>query len=316
MSNDPAINKPPFYKTILRPTLFVVGLLFFIALIARSWTEIKDILQTLNWSLFLFSAFIALLDNVLFSFLFQNLLTKYNFDIDYPRIGKMYFYGQMTKYIPGQLWAILYHATFLQRRGATSAMLFANLDLMAVIILRSIAIALAIILFYQQAWFAVIIFIIGSFGFWYLSKSCWIARIFQFVAGYFKAFTHHISLCETCSKNRNIWLVAVSTWVTYLTANFLVMKATFNFPMEQSALYIAYLSLAWVVGVIAIAIPAGIGIREIVFIFLAQSMGQGQAPSVEMLAAIAIVYRFWHILLEFGGLGFGFVLSRIKKNDL
>lgn len=309
-------SKPPFYKTILRPTLFIIGLFFFIALIVRSWPEIQDILQTLNWSLFLFSAIIALLDNVLFSFLFQNLLTKYNFNIDYPRIGQMYFYGQMAKYIPGQLWAVLYHATFLQRRGATSAMLFANLDLMAAVILRNIAIALAIILFYRQAWFAVIIFIMGSFSFWYLSKSCWIARIFQFATGYFKAFAGYISPCETCSKNRNIWLVAISTWVTYLTANFLVMKAAFNFPIEQSALYIAYLSLAWVVGVIAIAIPAGIGIREIVFIFLAQSMGQGQALSVEMLAAIAIVFRFWHILLEFGGLGFSCVLNRIKKNDL
>jgi glycosyltransferase 2 family protein len=313
MSIAPAPNKSSFYKTLLRPILFVIGLLFFIALVIRSWAEIQDILQTLNWPLFLISALIALVDNVLFSFLFQNLLTKYNFHIDYPRIGQMYFYGQIAKYIPGQFWAVLYHATFLQRRGATSAMLFANFDLMAIVILRNIVIALAIILFYQQAWLAVIIFIIGSLGFWYLSNSCWIARIFQFVVGHFKSFSRNISPCETGGKNQSIWFVAVCTWVTYLAANFLVMKAAFNYPTEQAALYIAYLSLAWVVGVITIAVPAGIGVREIVFIFLAQLMGQGQAHSVEVLAAIAVVYRFWHILLEFGGLGIGAFLSRFKQ---
>ena len=233
MSNDPAINKPPFYKTILRPTLFVVGLLFFIALIARSWTEIQEILHTLNWPLFLLSASIALVDNVLFSFLFQNLLTKYNFIIDYPRIGQMYFYGQMAKYIPGQLWAVLYHATFLQRPGAASATLFANLDLMGVAILRSIAIAFAIILFYRQMWLAGIVFVLGVFGFWYMSKSCWIARVFQFAASYFKSVSRNISPCESCADNRSIWVIAVCTWVTYLAAYFMVMKAAFNFPRSE-----------------------------------------------------------------------------------
>ncbi|MFO7682216.1 MAG: lysylphosphatidylglycerol synthase transmembrane domain-containing protein [Chloroflexota bacterium] len=313
MSIAPATNKSSFYKTILRPVLFIIGLLFFIALVIRSWAEIQDILQTLNWPLFLLSVLIALVDNVLFSFLFQNLLTKYNFNIDYPRIGQMYFYGQMAKYIPGQFWAVLYHATFLQRRGATSAMLFANSDLMAIVILRNVAIALAIILFYRQAWLAVIIFLLGSLGFWYLSKSCWISRIFQFIAGHFQSFKRHISPCETSGKNRTIWVISVCTWVTYLAANFLFMKAAFNFPTEQAALYIAYFSLAWVVGVISLAVPAGIGIREITFIFLAQSMGHEQALGVETLAAIAIVYRFWHILLEFGGLGIGAFLSRFKQ---
>ena len=45
--------------------------------------------------------------------------------------------------------------------------------------------------------------------------------------------------------------------------------------------------------------PAGLGIREIVFIFLAQS--SGQSASVEVLAAIAVVARFWLVLQELIG---------------
>ena len=313
MSTTVPPTQSSVYQTVIRPALFLLGLTFFAILFVNSWNEIKQILQTLNWYLFFLSALFALLDNVLFSFLFQSLLTKYGFHIDYPRIGKMYFYGQMAKYIPGRFWSILYHATFLKQRGATSAVLFANLDLTAVVILRNLAIAMALVLFYYQIWLAGIMFILGSFAFWHLSKSCWLANILRFVAGQFKTFSQNISSCVTCPNNKNVLLISTSSWVTYLVANFLVMKAAFNLPTEQAALYVAYFSIAWVIGVISFVVPAGIGVREITFIFLAQYMNQGQAVGVEFLAAIAIVYRFWHIILELGGLYIGFVLGYFKQ---
>jgi glycosyltransferase 2 family protein len=312
MSPTATHSQSSIFQTVIRPALFLVGLVFFAILFVSSWHEIKQILQALNWFLFLLSALIALFDNVLFSFLFQNLLTKYGFHIDYPRIGKMYFFGQMAKYIPGRFWSILYHATFLKRQGATSAVLFANLDLTAVVILRNLAVAMALILFYYQAWLAGIMFVLGSFAFWHLGRSCWIANIFRFVTSQFKSFSRNISPCVTCRHTRNILFISTSSWVTYLAANFLVMKAAFNLPTEQAALYIAYFSMAWVIGVISFIVPAGIGIREITFVFLAQYIGQGQAAGVEFLAAIAIVYRFWHIILELSGLCLGFVLGYVE----
>ena len=314
MLTQPA--RTPIYKAIIRPALFFIGLVFFAFLIIRSWQETQNILRTLNWPLFLLSALIAVADNALFSFLFQTLLTKYNFYIDYPRIGQMYFYGQIAKYIPGRFWSVFYHATFLQRPGVTKIMLFANLDLTAVGMLRNVVIAIALILFYRQAWLAGIVFVLGSLAFWYFSKSCWIARIFQFVTRHLKSSSDNISRCTTSNNNKNILLINVGTWTTYLTANFLLMKAAFNLPVEEAAPYIAYFALAWVVGAISFIVPAGIGIREITFVYLVRYMGQGQVTGIETITAIAIVYRFWLILMELGGLGIGFILSRFKKGSL
>lgn len=282
-------------------------------LLARSWEETQTILEQVNWPLFLLSVLIAVADNIFFSLLFQQLLTKYGFFLAYPQVGQMYFFGQMAKYIPGRFWSVLYHATFIDAPGVTSALLAANLDLTAIVMLRNVMLATSLILFYRQTWLVGVVFIVGSLVFWYFSKSCWIARIFRFVAGRFRFFSDNISPCTKSDNDKNILLINVGVWATFLVANFLVIKAAFDLPIEEAAFYIAYLALAWVVGVISVVVPAGIGIREITFVFLARYIGQGQVATTETLMAIAIIYRFWLIFLELGGLGIGFILNRFQR---
>ncbi|MBT3422846.1 hypothetical protein HN680_02650 [Candidatus Peregrinibacteria bacterium] len=303
-----------FYKNILRTILFIVGAVFFVTLIIRSWNEIQTILQTLNWSLFILSIFVAMLDMILFSFLFQQLLKKYDFDIDYPRIGQMFFYGQIAKYIPGRLWSVFYHATFLKRPGATKAMLFANLDLTAVGMLRSLVIAVTLILYQRNILIALIIAILGIIIFWLLTRSCWIARIFK---NFFRRNqTNKTVPCQSKIDDPVVHLIGILNWVTFLIANFLVMQSAFGFSVTESTPYIAYFGIAWVVGVLSFIVPAGIGIREITFIFLAQVFNQNQIVTLELLTAIAIVYRFWQIFIEFGSIGIGFILSKFHHNRI
>lgn len=312
----PTIKSSPknnsLYKNILRPILFIVGLVFFIILIVRSWHETQTILQTLNWTLFILSILIAMIDNTLFSFLFQQLLKKYDFDIDYPRVGQMFFYGQIAKYIPGRFWSVFYHATFLQRPGSTKAMLYANLDLTAVVMVRNAVIAFFIILLQWNVLIALTVAILGTILFWFLTRSCWIVRIFQ-SSIFRKRSANTATPCQANINNRIVLLIGVFNWVTFLVANLLVMISAFGFNVAEAMPYIAYFGIAWVVGVLSFIFPAGIGVREITFIFLAQAFSQGQVVSVETLTAIAVVYRFWQILLEFGSLSIGFTLSKLQK---
>jgi uncharacterized membrane protein YbhN (UPF0104 family) len=57
--------------------------------------------------------------------------------------------------------------------------------------------------------------------------------------------------------------------------------------------------LAWVVSVFAIVMPAGIGVREVVFLLIA---GGGNDYPAGLLVTIAIVSRFWQLTVDiFGG---------------
>ncbi len=310
-STNHASNNRSFYKNILRPLLFFVGFTFFVILIVRSWSETQLILQTLNWPLFILSILIAVMDNVLFSFLFQQLLTKYGFHIAYPQTGQMFFYGQMAKYIPGRFWSVFYHSTFLQRTGATKTMLFTNLDLTVVVILRIIFIMIALILFQWSLLISLLTVVVGTAAFWFFTRSCWIVRL-SHILFRDKRVEINGSQCRAKIDNWFVILISIFSWITFLTANFLLMKSAFGYTVAEAIPYIVYFGIAWIVGVISFILPAGIGIREITFIFLAQTFNQNQVVTVELLTAIAIVYRFWQILLEFGSLGIGFILSKIK----
>ncbi|MCP4140681.1 MAG: hypothetical protein GY755_10400 [Chloroflexi bacterium] len=302
-----------FYKNILRSILFFVGFVFFIILVYRSWNEIQSVLQTLNWPLFILSIWIALLDAILISLLFQQILKKYDFNIDYPRVGQMFFYGQIAKYIPGRLWSVFYHATFLQRPGATKVILFANLDLMAVSVLRSFIISVTLILCQWNILVALTITILGIITFWLLTRSCWISYIFQ--ALFQRNETNKTALCQSKIDNFIVHLIGILNWVTFLLAHFLVMHSAFGFSLLESTQYIAYFGISWVIGVLSFFFPAGIGVREITFIFLAQTFNQDQSVTLELLTAIAIIYRFWEILLGFGNVSIGFALSKFYQKE-
>ena len=300
-------------KSNLRPLLFLVGIAFFILLIAQSREETEIILATINWSFFLLSALIAVGDNILISLLFQTLLQKYGFLLDYPRIGEMYFFGQMAKYIPGRFWSILYHATFLDGPGATKATFLANLDLTAVMLWRNLAIAAALLASYFNAGVAFVFVILGIFVFALLCRCCWLTYIGGRVIRLFKKAELE-SFCHCSPKTFLICTVSLFTWIAFLAANILLMQAALGYDAEVAIFYIAYFGLAWVVGVISFIVPAGIGVREVTFIFLAQTFGQdGNDTNVATLAAIAIVYRFWQVSHEVGGLVVGFVLNCYRR---
>ena len=96
-----------------------------------------------------------------------------------------------------------------------------------------------------------------------------------------------------------------------MLANYLLLNAGFGFTTRESTLFIAFFSIAWVVGVATFIMPAGIGVREAVFVLLATQLGQSY--SLKTLATIAIMYRFWQIFHEVGGLIVAFVLKQWRR---
>ena len=300
-------------KRFIRPFLFLVGLGFFLVMAYRSWNEILSVLLTLDTTLFSFSILLGIVYNVLFSLLFHILLKKYGINISYSKAGHMFFYGQIAKYIPGRFWSIFYHSSFLKRRGTTSAMLFTNLDLTAISILQSVVVALCLIMFFKSVWLASLAFAFGITVFWFLNKFCLISRLVKPVLGRLKVPPESIVTCAPCPKSRQVLIIGVFAWVTYLASGFLLLESAFDLPIEQTAIYIAYSAIAWALGVISFVVPAGIGIREAAFVFLAQHSAPGAAVQMNTLISIAVVYRLWHILLEIGGLGIGFILSRFTQ---
>jgi hypothetical protein len=178
--------------------------------------------------------------------------------------------------------------------------------------LRNVVIATVLIIFQRSHFFAFFAIVFGTALFWFLSHSYWLVTLFHMI---FRSRTTFNAVSPNSPKINNlvIILIGVFNLVTFLLANFLMMQSSFGFTAAEASPYIAYFGIAWVVGALSFIFPAGIGVREITFIFLAQVFSQGQPVAIEALAAIAVVYRLWQILLEFGSIGMGYTFLKLQK---
>jgi len=299
-------------KNKIRSSLFVIGCLFLTVFACSSQQEIQGIIGNVYWPLIFLSAFIAVVDNLFVCLLFQDILAKYNIEVKFAIVGQMYFWGQMAKYIPGRFWSILYHASYIGKPGSTIAMTFANIDITLLMIWRNIAIALVLLTFFSHLAISILFFIVCSFIFLFFSQSYWLSYLATRLPKRFSTIAKDASYVKKTQKPVKTISIFIGSCVAFLAANFTVLNATLDLSILESTYYISYFGLAWVVGVVAFIVPAGMGIRETVFIFLAQLTSQGQAFDTDTLIAIAVIYRFWQILHEIIGIGIGFILKKFS----
>jgi glycosyltransferase 2 family protein len=289
------------YKYLIRTFLFGLGILFLTVLIIKSWDKLQHLFTTIHWPLFMVSVLIGFLGNLFTSLFFKELLHKYGIEVSYHFTHKIFFYAQIAKYIPGKVWILFYQAMLVNKIGSTRAMLFANVDLTAISILISAAIASSLMVFYHNPLFSGLFFVTGLLISLLIGKFCYFFASANYIFSYIKRLKNKLGTCHTEIKTLKIVTYYTLFWSTYLASGFLMMFATFNFSVAQSANYIAYLGIAWIVGVLSFLVPSGMGIRELVFIVLAQQ-SLSQNMSLDLLALIAIMSRFWIILQELTGI--------------
>ena len=296
---------------IIRTFLLILGFLFIAILISHSWEEIQHVLKETKPWLFVLSILCAFTGNLILSILFRNSLKKYGCEITARMTNKLFFYGQIAKYVPGKIWSIVFQKSFIEKAGSTGAILFSNIDLMIVSVTINATIAFCLILFKISFVCVLVMFVIGVTVCLIVTKSRYMYTVARFILSKFRLFEKNPPLRQDTLSNTFIVLSYCAIWFFYLTAWFLVLSASFGLSIREATVYIAFLGLSWIVGILAFFVPAGMGIREGAFIALARYAGI-DAP-LETLAALAVITRLWLIIQEIGGASIIF-LRNLTKN--
>src|SRR5690606_10917214 len=103
-----------------------------------------------------------------------------------------------------------------------------------------------------------------------------------------------------------VFYLAVTTM--FIIPSLVFVYAVFDMAPAAAWQYAAIFSLSWVAGMLVFVVPAGLGVREAIFVVLAR-LG-GMDVDIETLTAIAVAYRFWHILQELAGVVLGYILGQ------
>jgi hypothetical protein len=185
------------------------------------------------------------------------------------------------------------------------AVLLSNIELMAIATFTSHVIAISILSVSAYPAVSCTTLIIGLGFTYYVTK----ANPLRFVRKYLnkKFDTKYL---DEITHSENVLFDLFAYWVCsglFVVANFTLLSAFFDLDTISNLHLIGYLLLAWAISVLFVVMPAGIGVKEVVFLLLA---GGSTEYSEGLLVTVAIVSRFWQVTMDFSGAALVFALRR------
>lgn len=288
------------FAALPRLALLATGLAFLALLVLHSANEIPPLLRGTDWTICLLSLCLAVLGNLAVGLFFRNLLRDQGLLADHATAIEFLFYGQIAKYIPGKIWGVVYQIAAVKQANAARAVVVANLELTLGLLIINGVMAVSLLLWPVAPLLSIIAVILGAPVF---TVACKPHRLVRFVVRKLLKQPQVVSAAPDASRSRSgpyLFCYGI-VLACYLSASLLMMFAVFHFRVPQASAYIAYLTVGWIGGTLSILVPAGLGVRELIFLLLARQSG-APAP-VELLATIAVVYRLWQVAQELVGAG-------------
>lgn len=303
-------------KKLIRSSLFTFGLLFIAIISIANINELSKILTEINLIYFILSIFISILGSFLTSLMMRELFLKYEISIDCISCHKIFFYSQIAKYIPGKIWSIYYQKTLFDIKSnikncAYSAIILTNIELSISVLNIVTSIALLLISSTHSKTISLFIFTFGIVSNAIIINNCYIYKYTKKIFSLSNKLNNlHMCDCNLQNKYSTTFFYFISFSILYFFSNYIMMLSVFNFSTNENILYISYMSISWVAGVISFVIPGGFGIKEFTFISLSNFLST-DVP-IDSLISIAIIHRFWIIIQELIGASLIFIYSKIS----
>lgn len=282
-------------------------------LVVRGLDELSAVLRDMMWGSFFISIAVGIAGTAVVSGVFRCFLGKYGLVVSAADAQKLVFYGQIAKYVPGKVWPILYQANSLDGISgrALKGITVANIDLMLLSLVSSAVLGIALLIYPYHPVSSWAVVAIGLALSVYVGRKCLISDVIRWLL--FKTGLRWNKLEINCTNARldlSLLLFCIALYVLPLVAYFLMLDAVFHLTSAERNTVTAYLLLAWTVSTLTLIVPAGLGVKEMVFVGLG-TLGYLDV-STERLVAIAVVSRFWQVLQDLGGGAAVFFIMRLK----
>lgn len=218
-----------------------------------------------------------------------------------------YFVGQLGKYIPGGLWAVLGRGELATRGGVSRTISYSSVGVSLITTYAAAASTGAAFIAFGSSttparfwWIALSIatVAVATFG---LSEP-----VVQRVNSLVKRFGLQAELPSTTPRTSlSAMALTIPAWIAIGTATSLV-GAALGFSVDIGQV-IAATSYSWLAGFLVVPVPSGLGVREAVFIAL-------YPGATQEAAAIAVVARIVFVLVDLAGAVTSTLASRINSS--
>ncbi len=280
---------------------------FFLARVIRSnWEQV----QQANWS---FRPDALLLSFVLCSpwfvmrpFGWNVLLNRFGRHVPFAAAFRVARHAELSRYVPGGVWQFVSRVYLIQKWHVTAtACLAATMVDLVLATLASMIPALWTLsdLLPDLGRFHRVMLV----AFPIASIAVIHPRIFNawaaFLAGKLKQPYTRLEI--GFPRIAGIWAMYVLGWLALCAGVAVFIYGLIELPPEHAAFVGSSYAAAWLVGILAMIAPAGMGIRELALgLMLAKIVGEGPAFT------LAVGIRFWLLAVEMAWVGLGSLMPR------
>ncbi len=207
------------------------------------------------------------------------------------QLGHLYFTAQLLRHLPGRVWGIGYQIAGGRFAGSVGSWLSANVLHMSLAIYFALLIAVSIISYSKGLWLSVLT---GSAGLLLfiavlrIFRSRWFLSQATNRGGRLAAIFGMVIDCARRAGRRDLSHAVMAigaSWIGMYTAWAFFASAYPDLDAIDGLRLLALYMIAWFAGYASIVTPGGLGVREVVFVSLANEYG------TDAVAYLAIVGR-------------------------
>ncbi len=275
----------------------IIGSLFWMVWIIQSditshgWKEILP--NSFLW--LVIALFIGVSSQFINLLVFLKFLRADKANYNFLQIAKLFFTGQIIRYIPGRVWGILYQVVNTPVSIPRKNIIVANIELMFVAFSGLITTSMSIIFYhYNYLYLSIAFFMTGYSFIGLVLLKGWLSVFLNIIHWVTKNNNYRINIQPIKLQTvLSVLAMSVLTWVTFFLGWLSIEKAGYDSQTSSLIILAAIYSISWFIGYVSMISPSGLGVREASFLFLSQ----GLASSGE-LAIIAIIARIWLLFID------------------
>jgi len=301
--------KPFSIRALVSSIGLIIGLAGMAFLLRTMWThrdEMKDSFSQLTWSSLVGAVFFAFMSMSYLGWMWGRLLLRRGYKVPRAQLVSWYYTGQLGKYVPGGVWAVVGRAEMAVRGGVPRADAYSvtGLSMFTTYSAAALCAALGSLLSWKRPIIGAALLLALVIG---LSVYA-IVPLRQRLMGLLRKVTSGTNELTAPKDMFALTIVQVPAWIMISLSTTITAHA---FGAEVGVLHMFYVSsLSWLIGFLVIGAPGGLGVRESIFTgLLSASVGTSTALS------LAVASRMIFVSVDFlGALIFNLIARRLKPS--
>lgn len=299
--------KPFSIRALVSSIGLIIGLAGMAFLLRTMWThrdEMKDSFSQLTWSSLVGAVFFAFMSMSYLGWMWGRLLLRRGYKVPRAQLVSWYYTGQLGKYVPGGVWAVVGRAEMAVRGGVPRADAYSvtGLSMFTTYSAAALCAALGSLLSWERPIIGAALLLALLFG---LSVYA-IAPLRQRLVGLLRKVTSGTNELTAPKDMLALTIVQAPAWIMISLSTTITAHA---FGAEVGVLHMFFVSsLSWLIGFLVIGAPGGLGVRESIFTgLLSASIGTSTALS------LAVASRMIFVSVDFlGALIFNVIARKLK----